>query len=175
MSARPGLTALSQASAGSTETAAFCTFEPTPTPATDVIAGIFHAAYVVAGSTLEDFYTEGIEGDVIARSGNTLTLRGGTLSANAAQVILYENPDSQVLLGPGTLVTADGVSTLGSLDYNSIAVGQHITARGLYSLNSAGVAVVDATGSATNTGSVRLQSTELFGSLNSYGVREPDC
>ncbi len=163
----PGLTVLSQASAGSTETAAFCTFEPTPTPATNVIAGIFHAAYVVAGSTLEDFYTEGIEGDVIARSGNTLTLRGGTLSANAAQVILYENPDSQVLLGPGTLVTADGVSTLGSLDYNSIAVGQHITARGLYSLNSAGVAVVDATGSATNTGSVRLQSTELFGSLNS--------
>ena len=163
----PGLTVLSQASAGSTETAAFCTFEPTPTPATNVIAGIFHAVYVVAGSTLEDFYTEGIEGDVIARSGNTLTLRGGTLSANAAQVIQYENLDSQVLLGPGTLVTADGVSTLGSLDYNSVAVGQHITARGLYSLNSAGVTVVDSTGSSTNTGSVRLQSTELFGSLNS--------
>lgn len=166
----PGLTALSQASAGSTETAAFCTFEPTPTPATNVIAGIFHSVYVVAGSTLEDFYTEGIEGDVIARSGNTLTLRGGTLTANAAQVIQYEDLDSQVLLGPGTLVTADGVSTLGSLDYNSIGVGQHLTARGLYSLNSAGVTIVDATGSATNTGSVRLQSTELFGSLNSVAA-----
>jgi hypothetical protein len=64
-------------------------------------------------------------------------------------------------------VTADGVSTLGSLNYNSIAVGQHITARGLYSVNSAGVTVIDATGSATDTGSVRLQSTELFGSLTS--------
>jgi hypothetical protein len=163
----PGLTALSQASAGSTETAAFCTFEPTTTPAAGVNAGIFHSVYVIAGSTLEDFYTEGIEGDVIARSGNTLTLRGGTLTANAAEVIQYEDADSQVTIGPGTLVTADGVSTLGALDYNSVAVGQHITARGIYSLSAAGVTLLDATGSATNTGSVRLQSTELFGSLTS--------
>lgn len=163
----PGLTALSQASAGSTETAAFCTFEPTTTPAAGVNAGIFHSVYVIAGSTLEDFYTEGIEGDVIARSGNTLTLRGGTLTANAAEVIQYEDADSQVMIGPGTLVTADGVSTLGPLDYNSVAVGQHITARGIYSLSAAGVTLLDATGSATNTGSVRLQSTELFGSLTS--------
>jgi hypothetical protein len=75
--------------------------------------------------------------------------------------------DSQVIIGPNTIVTADGVSTLGPLNYNSIAVGQHITARGLYSLSSAGVTILDATGSATNTGSVRLQSTELFGSLTS--------
>ena len=163
----PGLTALSQASAGSTETAAFCTFEPTPTPAAGVSAGIFHSVYVVAGGTLEDFFTEGIEGDVIARSGNTLTLRGGTVTANAAEVILYVDTDSQVMVGPNTLATADGVSTLGPLNYNSIAVGQHITARGLYSVNAAGVTIVDATGSTVDTGSVRLQSTELFGSLTS--------
>jgi hypothetical protein len=164
----PGLLALSQLSAGSTETAAFCTFQPTTTPLAGVNAGIFNSVYVVAGSTLEDFYTEGIEGDVIARSGNTLTLRGGTVTANAAEVILYEDADSQVIIGPSTLVTADGVSTLGPLNYNSIAVGQHITARGLYSVNAAGVTVVDSTGaSATNTGSVRLQSTELYGSLTS--------
>jgi hypothetical protein len=162
-----GLTALSQASAGSTVTAAFCTFEPTPTPQAGVIAGIFHSVYVVAGSTLEDFFTDGMEGDVIARSGNTLTIRGGTLDANAAEVVQYEDLDSQVLLGPATQVTADGVSTLGPLNYNSIAVGQHITARGLYSVNAAGVTVLDATGSSIDTGSVRLQSTELFGTLNS--------
>jgi len=34
---------------------------------------------VVAGATLEDYYTSGLEGDVIARSGNTLTVRGATL------------------------------------------------------------------------------------------------
>jgi hypothetical protein len=163
----PGITVLSQASAGSTITAAFCTFEPTPTPQAGVIAGIFHSVYVVAGGTLEDFFTDGMEGDVIARSGNTLTIRGGTLDANAAEVVQYENLDSQVLLGPNTVVTADGVSTLGALNYNSIAVGQHITARGLYSVNAAGVTVIDSTGSSVDTGSVRLQSTELFGTLNS--------
>jgi hypothetical protein len=51
------------------------------------------------------------------------------------------------------------------LNYNSIAVGQHIVARGLYSVSSAGVTILDSTGSSTDTGSVRLQSTELFGSL----------
>jgi hypothetical protein len=163
----PGLLALSQTSAGSTETAAFTRFEPTPSPGTGIDAGIFHSVYVVAGGTLEDFFTNGMEGDVIARSGNTLTVRGATLFANAAQVIQYEDLDSQVIIGPGTLVTADGVSTLGSLDSNSIAVGQHITARGLYSLSAAGVTILDSTGSATGTGSVRIQSTELFGSLTS--------
>jgi hypothetical protein len=163
----PGLNVLSQASAGSTETAAFCTFEPTPTTLAGVNAGIFHSVYVVAGSTLEDFYTEGIEGDVIAISGNTLTVRGGLVTANAAQVIQYEDLDSFVLIGPNTLVTADGVSTLGALNYTAVAVGQHITARGIYSVATSGVVTVDATGSATNTGSIRLQSTELFGSLTS--------
>ncbi|HEY2779889.1 MAG TPA: hypothetical protein VGI90_03890 [Steroidobacteraceae bacterium] len=163
----PGLQALSQTSAGTTETAAFCTFEPTPSPAPGVNAGIFHPVYVVAGGTLEDFFTNGLEGDVIARSGNTLTVRGATLFANAAQVIQYEDLDSQVLIGPGTLVTADGVSTLGPLDFNSVAVGQHITVRGLYSLSAAGVTILDSTGSSTDTGSVRIQSTEVFGSLTS--------
>jgi hypothetical protein len=161
-----GLTQLSQSSAGSTVTAAFTTFEPTATTAAGITAGIFHSKYVVAGSTLEDFYTEGIEGDVIARSGNTLTLRGATVFANAAQAVQYENGDSQVLLGPATLVTADGVATLGTLDFNSVSVGQHITARGLATSSTAGTVTVDSTGSsATNTGSVRLQSTELSGSL----------
>ena len=161
----PGITALSQTSAGSTETAAYTTFEPTPTPATGVSAGVFHSKYVVAGSTLEDFFTYGLEGDVIARSGNTLTLRGATLFANAAQLIQSQDLDSQVILGPGTLVTADGLSTLGALNYNSVAVGQHITARGLYSAAASGAAILDSSGSSTDTGSVRLQSTEAFGSL----------
>jgi hypothetical protein len=161
----PGLNALSQTSAGSTETAAFTTFEPTPTPAAGVTAGIFHSKYVVAGGTLEDFFTDGMEGDVIARSGNTLTIRGATLFANAAQVIQYEDLDSQLLVGSGTLVTADGISTLGTLNANSIAVGQHVTARGLYSLTPAGITILDATGSSVDTGSVRIQSTEAFGSL----------
>jgi hypothetical protein len=167
----PGLTAISQASAGSTVVAAFTTFEPTTTPAPGVNAGIFHSKYVVAGGTLEDFFTYGVEGDVTARNGNTLTLHGATLFANAAQVVQFESLDSTVLLGPATQVTADGVSTLGPLNFNSIAVGQHITARGLFSQAASGAITLDSTGaSSTDTGSVRLQSTELFGSeLSSSG------
>jgi len=165
-----GLTQLSQTSAGSTITAAFTTFEPTPTPAAGVSAGIFHPVYVVAGGTLEDFFTDGLEGDVIARSGNVLTVRGATLFANLQQVVQYENLDSQVTIGPATHVTADGIATLGPLNFNSISVGQHITARGLYSLSAAGVTMLDSTGSSADTGSVRLQSTEVFGSLISSGT-----
>jgi hypothetical protein len=162
----PGITALSKTSAGSTMTAAYTTFEPTTTPAPGVNAGIFHSVYVVAGGTLEDFFTDGLEGDVIARSGNVLTVHGATLFANLAQVIQYEDLDSQVTVGPATQVTADGVATLGPLNFNSISVGQHITARGLYSLSAAGVTMLDATGAtSTDTGSVRIQSTEVFGSL----------
>jgi hypothetical protein len=161
-----GLTQLSQTSAGSTVAAAYTTFEPTTTPAAGINAGIFHSVYVIAGGTLEDFFTEGIEGDVIARSGNTLTLRSATVFVNPAQLVQHQILDSQVLLGAGTLVTADGVSTLGPLNANSVGVGQHITARGIYTLSAAGVATVDATGSSSaDTGSVRLQSTELFGPL----------
>ena len=75
-----GLNQLSQSSAGTTVTAAFTTYEPTLTPS--ATAAKFHAKYVVAGSTLEDVYTQGMEGDVIARSGNTLTLQGSTLFLN---------------------------------------------------------------------------------------------
>ncbi len=169
-----GLTQLSQTSAGSTETAAFTTFEPTPTNSPSITAGIFHSVYVIAGSTLEDFYTYGLEGDVIARNGNVLTVRGGTLFANITQTVQYQNLDAQVTVGPATQVSADGFSTLGTLDYKSISVGQHIAARGLYSLSSTGAVNLDSTGATTNTGSVRLQPTELFGTLISSATGSVD-
>jgi hypothetical protein len=166
-----GLTQLSQSSAGSTVTAAFATYQPTPTPS--ATAGIFHALYVVAGSTLEDVYTQGLEGDVIARNGNTLTLQGSTLFLNDG-VSFYNEDNAQVLLSANTIVTADG-TTLPGLDYNSVAVGQHIIARGICtgSANcgySGTTVTLDATGdSSTNTGSVRLISTDLWGSIVSTG------
>jgi sulfur transfer complex TusBCD TusB component (DsrH family) len=166
-----GLTVLSHLSAGTTITAAYTNFEPTPTLNPAVTAGKFNATYVIAGSTLEDFYTQGIEGDVIARHGNTLTLRGATLQLNTGQSEYLETPDSVVLIGPGTVVTAEDNATLTGLDYNSVAVGQHIIARGIYSLPASGVATVDATGSSTNAGSVRLQSTQLWGPLVSSASR----
>jgi len=166
-----GITQLSQSSAGTTVTAAWTTFEPTATPS--ATAGKFHAKYVIAGSTLEDVYTSGLEGDVVARTGNALKVRGSTLqlyTGGTTGTSIYNTTDATLTIGPSTIVTADG-TTLGGLDYNSVAVGQHIIARGLYSAPSTGVVNIDATGAtATNTGSVRLLSTQLYGSLESSGT-----
>jgi Domain of unknown function (DUF4382) len=168
-----GLTQLSQSSAGTTITAAWTTFEPTTTPA--ATAGKFHAKYVISGSTLEDVYTFGLEGDVIARSGNTLTVRSPTVQLYTAGTIgtsIYSTADASVTLGPSTRVTADD-TTLTNLNYNAVAVGQHVIVRGI--CNSYGTCTdpihFDATGNtATNTGSVRLISTQLWGSLVSAGA-----
>jgi hypothetical protein len=166
-----GITQLSQSSAGTTLTAAYTTFEPTATP--NATAGIFHAKYVIAGSTLEDVYTSGLEGDVISRTGNTLKVRGSTLqlyTGGTTGTSIYNTADATVTLGPPTIVTADD-TTLTGLNYNSVAVGQHIVVRGIYSAPSTGVVDIDATGNtATNTGSVRLISTHLWGSLVSSGA-----
>jgi hypothetical protein len=160
----PGITALSQTSAGTTITAAYTTYQPTGTQNPAVTAGKFNSTFVIAGSTLEDYYTQGLEGDVIARSGNTLTLRGSTLQLNNG-TSQYNDANAVVLVGPGTVVTADN-TTLTGLDYHSISVGQHISARGIYQLPASGVVTLDATGSSTAiAGSVRLRSTELWGLL----------
>jgi hypothetical protein len=160
----PGITDISQLSADTTMTAAYCTYEPTATLNASVTAAKFNSNYVVAGSTLEDFYTQGLEGDVIARNGNTLTLLGATLQLNDGESSY--NKYAVVLLGPSTIVTAEDNTILTGLDYNSIAVGQHIIARGIYSLPTSGIVTLDATGSSsTNTGSVRMQSTQLWGSV----------
>jgi hypothetical protein len=156
-------------------TAGFTTFQPDYNPLNGAYAGRFNLQYVVAGSTLEDIYTNGISGDVIARTGNTLTLRGSTIIFTTDDTFGYEVADCNVLLGAGTLVTADDNSLLKNLTPSSIAVGDHITARGNYvqangqtcgtALFGVGVEL-DSTGTqATNTGSVRLQPAEAFGTL----------
>lgn len=162
-----GVTALSNLSAGSTMTAAYATFVPDYNPANQAYAGTFYPVYVVAGSTLEDNYTQGLSGDVIARSGNTLTLRGSTLFINEDDVFYSVLADTTLTLGAGTLVTADD-TTLTGLDSSSVGVGQYIEARGLWNGKLVTGVGLDATGtSATNTGSVRLIDTQLYGSLTS--------
>jgi hypothetical protein len=171
-----GLNALSVLSAGSTMTAGFTTFQPDYNPLNGAYAGRFNLQYVVAGSTLEDVYTNGISGDVIARNGDTLTLHGATLIFTTDDTFGYSVADCQVLLGSGTIVTADDNPLLKNLSPSSIAVGDHITARGNYYPAAAGqtcgislfgeAVYLNSTGTmATNTGSVRLQQAETFGTL----------
>ncbi len=177
-------TAISELSAGVTATEAYTTFEVTPSTINvsgqpTNTAGKFIALYSVMGGSLETNYTENVEGDVIARTGNTLTLANSTLAG--AQLQLQElyfqyipasttNPAgiANVLIGPGTIVTAEGNASLAHLDYNSIAVGQHITAIGNWVTGATFPtidAVIQTTGS--TAGQVRLQSTRAFGQLQS--------
>ena len=161
----PGIDALSQTSAGTTMTTAYTTFQPTTTPTGT--AGIFNSVYVLAGTSVETFYTQNLVGTVIARSGDTLTVRGGlvwgsTLSFKTGYV-QYENTDSTVLVGPSTVVTADDDPSATGLSAQSISVGQRIDAIGTYSVSSTGVVTMNA--SAANSGAVRLLSTEAYGPL----------
>jgi len=159
-----GINALSVLSAGNTMTAAYTTFTPSFDTLTNATAGTFYPLYVVGGNTLEDIYTEGLSGEVIARSGNTLTLRNSTLFLNTAFLTYSIAADTRVLVGPKTTVTADG-TTLAGLNSDSIAVGQRIEARGLYSVLPSGQTQLDATGVYSATASVRLLPTQLWGSL----------
>jgi hypothetical protein len=171
----PGITAMSQLSAGITMTAAFTTFTPSvnnlPTPPST--AGTFYPVYVIAGSSLEDQYTEGLSGFVTARSGNTVTLSGSILFLNTAETFSFcvtgsacNSEETHLLLGPGTIVTADDNATLTGLNSDSVSVGQYVSARGIYSIPASGITTLDATGtSSTNTGSVRLLSSEIWGPL----------
>jgi hypothetical protein len=163
-----GLAALSILSAGTTMTAGYTTFQPEFNPLYGAYSGRFNLAYVVAGSTLEDIYTNGITGEVIARDGNTLTLQGSTVILTTNDTFGYEVANTKVLLGSGTIVTADDNSALTQFTPDSVAVGQRISARGIYNVLTDGTILIDSTGtSSTNTGSVRLQSTKLWGSLAS--------
>ena len=162
-------------SAGTTMTAGYTTFQPDFNPLNSAYAGRFNLAYVVAGSTLEDIYTNGITGEVIARDGNTLTLQGSTVILTSDDTFAYEVADTQVLLGPGTIVTADDNSALTDLNSDAVAVGQrHHRARHLQPLDRRH-GQLDSTGtSSDNTGSVRLISTELWGSAGLLGRRQSE-
>jgi len=169
-----GLNVLSQVSAGVTTTETYAYWYPTKN--NDAAAGIFQSLYVVAGDSLETNYTENVTGEVSARNGNTLTLINSTLAG--ATVALsegyfeYVDTPTNVIVGPTTVVTAEGNSTLTNLDYNSIAVGQRIAAIGVYSLPANGIPTIDATAPTTgsNTGQIRLLPTQLFGHYTSSGA-----
>jgi hypothetical protein len=165
----PGISVLSQLSAGVTVTAAYTTLTPTVAPATGSpleagTAGIFNSTYVIAGNSLENTITQRLTGLVTARSGSTLTLADSTLSVNSG-AFSYETAPTSVLIDNTTSVTEDGQATAAPLTPASIAVGQHIEALGIYQLPASGVVTLDATGASGNKGSVRLQQTQLFGQL----------
>jgi hypothetical protein len=144
----------------------------TPTAAVgtlDNLSGItpsMNATQVYAGQSLESPVAYTVTGVVSSRSGNTLTLSGVTLfvpnsSISVGYFVNYAS--TPVTVGGSTLVTDDGAATAG-LSAASISVGQQITILGAanYDPTTGTLAGVDAT-----SGFVRLNSTQLWGTLNS--------
>ncbi len=117
----------------------------------------FTATSVLAGSSVAGTTMDSIEGTVVARAGDTLTLDNGILNRPSWN---WVNFMSQVTatVGTGTTVTELGVS--GSFAIQDISVGQHIQLFGSFSTDSAGNGTLDATG-----GSAQLDPTDLVGTV----------
>jgi hypothetical protein len=170
-----GINALQQLSAGTTMTIAYTTFTPdiNPLPSPPATGGTYFPVYVLGGSTAEDIFTEGLSGYVVARNGNTVTLRNWTLFINDDELFVNQvdpavippttTADAKLLLGPNTTVTVDNSTSI--LNSAAVSVGQYISARGLLQ-QLTGIVTLDATGNQSDdTGSVRILNSQAFGSL----------
>lgn len=143
-----GLATLAGAPAG-TPTAAFGVL--------DVSEREFTASDVLAGDSVPGARFDAVHGSVIARAGDELTVRGGTL-IRSDDSVRFIRGDITVLIGPDTIVTKDGGGQ-NLLRPDAISVGQRVFAFGEASPTDDDV-VLDAT-----AGRVRMKLTHLSGSV----------
>jgi hypothetical protein len=151
-----GLDALAAAGAG-TVTAAFGTL----TTATHE----FDAASVTAGTSVPGAGVDTVIGEVLSRSGNVLTVRGGNVIRDADGAH-YARGTVRVTIGPSTKVVKGGTSPATMAAPGDISVGQSIEAFGaanpVVSSAMSGDWTLDAT-----AGRVRLHPTSLYGFVKS--------
>jgi hypothetical protein len=142
-----GLAALSAEPAG-TATAAFGTLS--------TVDRTFTAARVNAGSSVASTQFDALSGSVIARSRDSLTVRGVTLERRDGSVKFIRG-DATLSLGADTRVTEEGGAAM--LTTDAISVGQRIRAFGAASAeDGSGAISFDA-----SAGRVRLRMTHLIG------------
>jgi hypothetical protein len=144
-----GLTALSQQPAG-TMTVAFGTLS---TRDRSFTAEIVHAGDSVSGERID-----AIHGNIVARRGNELTVKGGY--AVRPNRIARLHRTIVVTVGPDTKVIKPGSDV--ALDAGALSVGQHIVAFG--SLTEPVATTANATFDAAR---VRMLPTHLRGTVNS--------
>ncbi|HEY2675552.1 MAG TPA: DUF4382 domain-containing protein [Steroidobacteraceae bacterium] len=150
-----GLTALAALPAG-TLTAAYGTY--------DVTAQTFTAATVYAGTSIPGAGLDSVEGTVIARNGDVLTISHGIgCSRDDDDDGPWFARQIAVTVGASTLVTEDGQS--GSFGPQDISVGQHALLFGKFGTDSSGNKTLDAT-----AGSARLMITPLWGQYTSQAA-----
>lgn len=118
------------------------------------VADVVHAGDSVGGERIDT-----VEGNVVARTGNTLTVKGGLVVRRDRDARAYRTITIDV--GPGTRVLKTGNPSV-ALGDDAISVGQRIVAFGTFvEPTSAGeLPVLDAT-----AGRVRLAVTRLHGAV----------
>ncbi len=131
----------------------------------DVEAREFTADIVLAGSSVPGSDRDAVVGNVIARSGNVMTVRGATFIPNDRRAHFHD--DVTVELGPDTRVFKDG-DRISDLGIDAISIGQRVTVRGDLvgstetDARTPGI-VIDAT-----EGAVRMHLTRLAGTVNAF-------
>ncbi|HET7812310.1 MAG TPA: hypothetical protein VFL16_17190, partial [Steroidobacteraceae bacterium] len=156
-----GLTALDAAGAGITTVAL-----GTLTTADH----IFNATQVFAGTSVPGAGIDTVIGDVVARDGDELTVRGGTLVRRGDDA-RFARGRVKVVLGPGTKVVKGGTSPATLVDTNAVSVGQHIMAFGTATPASSIAANQDEDSRDwtldASAGRVRMDPTPIYGFVKS--------
>ena len=143
-----GITAMSSLSAGAW-TVAFGTLSTTDHS--------FTATRVLAGSSVAMPSLDGLVGVVIARSGNTLSVRGATLHSHMDDHDRFSSKTVTLTIGAATAFTVAG-QPAAAPTVSWPSVGSAITAFGTSGTDSGGNPTFDAT-----AGRVRLEITTLWG------------
>jgi len=127
----------------------------------------FTATAVLAGTSFENPSKDLVSGTVIARTGNTLTLRRATLWHHVDGDFESANHDITVLVADATAVTEEGA--MGTFTTADISVGQHIDAFGMISSNGTSGSGSNKTVDAT-AGAVRLEITPAWGVISNLAA-----
>ena len=118
----------------------------------------FTARRVLAGSGIEDDQRDVLSGNVLSRTGNTLTVGGVRLDHRDGR-FGFERGSATVTVGANTKVTREGQGS-GTFSIADISVGQRIEVMGVAGASGSGPVTVDAT-----AGRVRLAYTRVYGTV----------
>jgi Domain of unknown function (DUF4382) len=152
-----GLTQLAAAAAG-TIVVAYGSWDKT--------SQTFTAGNVLAGASVVGMTHDSVEGTVLSRTGNTLTVADGVLFPLETDGDADDMRWSRQLtatVGTGTMVAEDG--QMGTFTIQNISVGQHLQLSGKFGQDAFGNPTLDAT-----AGSARLMETTLSGTVTALAA-----
>ena len=134
----------------------------------------FTADLVLAGSSVPGSDRDAIVGNVIARFGNFLTIRGATIIPHdvATDRPVHFHDDVVVEVGPNTKVFKDG-DPGSDLTIEAISVGQRVTVRGDQAIPTTDALAPQILFDATE-GAVRMHVTHLLGTVNTIMPGQTD-